>query len=100
MCECPISSALSGLLTAGEGTPLKVAVTLTTSDEVLALRSQVASLQAALAELRASYNRVEFWYSCEVRLNLQLQDIMAAAGVPFPDRLRTRGVVPGDGERS
>lgn len=91
MCECPLSSALLGSLTAGEGSPLRVAVTLTASDEVTALRSRVASLEAELAALRTAYNRTEYLYMCEVQLNLQLQDLMRAAGVPFPRRLCTTG---------
>ena len=66
-------------------------MTLTASDEVMALRSQVASLQAELAALRTAYNRTEYLYGCEVRLNLQLQDLMRSAGVPFPRRLCTTG---------
>lgn len=91
MCECPLSSALLGSLTAGEGTPLRVAVTLTASDEVMSLRSQVAALEGELAALRIAYNRTEYLYGCEVRLNLQLQDLMRTAGVPFPRRLCTTG---------
>lgn len=89
MCECPLSSALLGPLTAGEGTPLRVAVTLTSSDEVMALRSRAAELEGELADLRTAYNRTEYLYMCEAQLNFQLQDIMRAAGVPFPRRLCT-----------
>lgn len=95
MCECPISSALLASLTSGEGTPLKVAVTVTPSDEVNALRSQVSELQLQLAELQRDFNKVEFRYRCEVLLNLQLQDLMTCAGVPFPRRLRTTQTVEG-----
>lgn len=98
--ECPLSSALLGLLTAGEGSPLKVEVSLTPSDEVAALRARVAALEGELAALQQTYNVVEFRYRCEVLLNLQLQDFMTAAGLRFPRRLRTTGTVEGDGERS
>ena len=95
MDECPLFPALLSALTGGEGTPLRVAVSLTPSDEVTALRSQVAELRAQLSELRRDYDKVEFRYRCEVLLNLQLQDIMSQHGVPFPRRLRTTGVVEG-----
>lgn len=95
MAECPLTVALLSALTGGEGTPLKVAVSLTASDEVAALRAQVADLTAELAQLRADYNKVEFRYRCEVLLNFQLQDLMRAAGVPFPRRLRTRQTLEG-----
>lgn len=95
MCECPLSSALLFALTGEGGSPLKVAVSLTTSDEVNALRAQVAELTAQLANLRQEYNRVEYRYRFEVMLNFQLQDIMRAAGVPFPRRLRTTQTLEG-----
>ena len=72
MSECPLSSALLGLLTAGEGSPLMVEVSVTPSDEVNALRSRVAALEGELAALQQMYNRVELRYRCEVLLNLQL----------------------------
>lgn len=94
MCECPLSSTLlSGIFGQG-GAPLNLAVTLTTSDEVLSLRSQIAALEGQLADLQRDFNRTEYLYMCEVQLNLQLQDIMRAAGVPFPRRLRTTSVLP------
>lgn len=100
MSECPLSSALLGILTAGEGSPLKVEVSVTPSDEVNALRSRVAALEGELAALQQMYNRVELRYRCEVLLNLQLQYLMTAAGLRFPRRLRTTGTVEGDRERS
>lgn len=87
--ECPLSSALLSYLTGGEGSPLRVSVSVTPSDEVTALRAQVAALEAELAMLRTEHNRTEYLYMCEVKLNLQLQDLMRAAGVPFPRRLCT-----------
>ena len=96
MCECPFSSALlSGILGQG-GTPLNVAVTVTPSDEVTALRTRIAQLEGQLSELETTFNRTQYRYMCEVQLNMQLQDLMRAAGVSFPRRLRTTGTVPDD----
>lgn len=96
MCECSLSSALlSGLIGQG-GTPLNVAVTLTPSDEVMSLRSRIVDLESQLADLETTFNRTQYRYMCEVQLNLQLQDLMRAAHVPFPRRLCTTGTVPDD----
>lgn len=97
MCECSLSSALQSAISGLGGTPLNVAVTVTPSDEVISLRSRVAELEGQLSDLQRSYNRTEYLYMCEVQLNLQLQDIMRAAGVSFPRRLRTTGTVPDSG---
>lgn len=94
MCECPLSSALQSCLSGLGGAPLNVAVTLTSSDEVLALRSRLVELEGQLSELQRDFNRVQYLYMCEVQLNLQLQDLMRAAGVAFPRRLCTSGVAP------
>lgn len=96
MCECILSSALRSAGIGTGGAPLCLSVTLTTSDEVQQLRSKVASLQRDLDAARIDFNRVEYRYRCEVLLNLQLQDLMRAAGVPFPRRLCTKGTVPDD----
>lgn len=94
MCDCPLSTALlSGILGQG-GAPLNISVTVTPSDQVTALRSLVSDLRRHLADLERDYNRVQYLYMCEVQLNLQLQDIMRAAGVSFPRRLCTTGCVP------
>lgn len=94
MCECILSSALLAGVSGQGGAPLHVEVTLTSSDEVMSLRSRVAELEGRLLELQQSFNRTEYLYMCEVQLNLQLQDLMRQAGVPFPRRLCTSGVVP------
>lgn len=96
MCECPFSSALLSALTGQGGTPLNVAVTVTPSDQVTVLRGMVADLRKQLAASEDAYNRVQYRYMCEVQLNLQLQDLMRAANVPFPRRLCTTGTVPDD----
>lgn len=96
MCECLSSSAPLSCILGQGGTPLNIAVTLTSSDEVLSLRSQVSELQGQLSELQQSFNRAQYLYMCEVQLNWQLQDILKAAGISFPRRLRTTGTVPAD----
>lgn len=68
-------------------------VSLTPSDEVQQLRAQLAELQARYDELVRDFNKVEYRYRCEVMLNFQLQDLLRAHGVRFPDRLRTVGLV-------
>lgn len=92
MCECPLSSALLSGMAGQGGTPLKLAVTLTTADEVIQLRQRILTLEELLADHEREYNRVQYLYMCEVQLNLQLQDIMRAHHVPFPRRLCTTGV--------
>ena len=61
---------------------------------ISSLRSELSVLNAQLDELQRSFNRVQYLYMCEVQLDLQLQDLMRAAGVPFPRRLCTSGVAP------
>lgn len=92
MCECPLSSALLSGLTGQGGTPLNVAVTLTTADEVIELRQRIKTLEAMITDHEREFNRVQYLYMCEVSLNLQLQDIMRAYHVSFPSRLCTTGV--------
>lgn len=94
MCECHLSSALLSCLTGQGGTPLNLVVTLTPSDEVVALRSRVAELERQLADFEVTFNRTQYRYMCEVQLNLQLQDLMRRAGVSFPRRLCTTDEVP------
>lgn len=96
MCECTLSSALLSGILGREGAPLNVAVTVTPSDLVTELRNTVADLRRQLVDYEVSYNRVQYRYMCEVQLNLQLQDLMRQAGVPFPRRLCTKGTVPDD----
>ena len=96
MCECIFSSALRSAGIGTGGAPLNLAITVTPSDEVLQLRAKVASLQRDLDASQIDYNRVQYRYLCEVQLNLQLQDLMRAAGVSFPRRLCTKGTVPDD----
>lgn len=90
--ECPYTAFLAALHGEG-GTPLKVEVSFTASDEVQQLRAQLAELQARYDELVRDFNKVEYRYRCEVMLNFQLQDIMQLHGIRFPDRLRSIGQI-------
>lgn len=70
--------------------PLCVRVILTTSDEVQALRAQVAQLKADLAALQSSFERAEYLYRCETLINCQLVDLCKAEGIVIPRRLFNR----------
>lgn len=72
------------------GVPLKLDITVTPSDEVQALRSQVHALQQELNDLQAQYNRVEYLYRCEVLISHQLADLCKEHGVKVPHRLYER----------
>lgn len=68
---------------AGEGTPLIVHVVLTPSDEVQALRAQLADVQSKLLALQQDFNRVEFWYRQEVVINTTLLDLCREHGIKY-----------------
>lgn len=85
----PLSTPLSVLLS-GQGGPLKLDVTLTTSDEVQALRQQVRELTSQLQELQAQLNRVEYLYRCETIINTKLVDHCRSARIPVPKTLFDR----------
>lgn len=93
MSDCPLAnSLLSGLsLSSGQGGgPLHLEVTVTTSDEVLSLRSQIVDYQERLDQLEQQYRKVEFWYSCEVRINAELVDLLRQNGIVLPARFLNR----------
>ena len=54
---------------------------ITPSDEVLALRAQVADLQAQLSKAKEQLRRVETLYGQECYLNLRLEDELRSLGV-------------------
>jgi len=70
--------------------PLSVAVTLTTSDEVLALRAEVARLKAEAEAAKAAFDRLEFKFRCESIINQELTDLCREKGVDFRPALKAR----------
>lgn len=84
----PLSS-----LTGERGTPLKLEVTVTPSDEVYQLRARVQELETALEDLRKEYNRVEYLYRCECIISMRLGDRCRENKINIRDILR--GVVDG-----
>lgn len=67
--------------------PFRLEVVLTTSDEVLSLRSELAALRECLDGLQADFNRVEFRYRSECLVNQELQDLLREHHIPFRDVL-------------
>lgn len=90
MCASDTPSAPQALTLDLGGVPLNINVTLTPSDEVLALRQQVADLQHQLSDLRTDYERMSYQYRCETIINLNLTDLCRANKVKIPRRLFQR----------
>ncbi len=81
-------AALTALLAGvGEGAPLNLNVSLTPSERVQALEKQVAALTNDLATLQRDYNRVEYLYFCESKINQRIQDYCAENGFRLPRAL-------------
>lgn len=81
-------AALTALLAGvGEGAPLNLNVSLTPSERVQALEKQVAALTNDLATLQRDYNRVEYLYFCESKINQRIQDYCAENGFRLPRSL-------------
>lgn len=74
----------------GQGEPIKLDITLTTSDEVMALRQQVSDLTSQLQDLRAQLNRAEYLFRCETIINTRLADLCRAQRVAVPKSLYDR----------
>ena len=70
--------------------PLAVAVTVTTADEVLALRVEVARLKAEGEAAKAAYNHLEYQFRCESVINQELVDLCRENGVNFRPALNAR----------
>lgn len=87
--RCRLSFPLSVILSR-QGDPFKLDVTLTTSDEVLALRQQASELASQVQELRAQLNRAEYLYRCETVINTRLVDLCRSQGVAVPKQLYER----------
>lgn len=69
-----LAALLAGV---GEGIPLNLNVSLTPSERVQALEKQVAALSSELSTLQREYNRVEYLYFCESKINQRIQDYCA-----------------------
>lgn len=61
---------------------------ITPSDEVLFLRDRVKALEGELSCLQQSYNRVELLYRSETLINIELQDLLSAHGIPYRDAIK------------
>lgn len=62
-------------------------MSLTPSERVQALEKQVAALTSDLATLQRDYNRVEYLYFCESKINQRIQDYCAENGFRLPRSL-------------
>lgn len=82
---CDTCSFLS-LLTGQGSAPLNLNVTLTSSDEVLSLRSRIAELEKQLLEQTAVLKRAEYNLMCEYALNTQLADYLRERDIKVPPR--------------
>lgn len=81
-------AALAALLAGvGEGVPLNLNVSLTPSERVQELEKQVAALTNDLATLQRDYNRVEYLFFCESKINQRIQDYCAENGFRLPRSL-------------
>lgn len=69
---------------------MSVSVSLTDSNEVIALKEQVAALTADLSDLQSKYNHLEYLYRCEVLVNSELTDLCRAHGVSIRRSLHDR----------
>jgi len=70
--------------------PIEVNVHLTSSDEVLALRERVNSLEKELSVVKDAANRTEFLYRCEVLINERLVDLCKDNEIRIPKSLYHR----------
>ena len=79
-----LAALLAGI---GEGTPVNLNVSLTPSERVQELEKQVAALTNDLATLQRDYNRVEYLFFCESKINQRIQDYCADNGFRLPRSL-------------
>lgn len=69
-------------------------VIFTPSEEVKALRGEVEALKEQLAKLQQEFNRLELLYRSECMINMELQDVLKAAGIPYREAIaQYRGLV-------
>lgn len=76
--------AVSRLVEAVNSGPLNVAVCLTDTQEVIALREEVEALKSSLEAERALRIRAENLFADESYLNNELIDLCREYGVPVP----------------
>lgn len=70
-----LSSALSKLLDrVGEGQPLKLSVSVSDAEEVVALKSEIYDLRQQLSSLDASLKRAEFTARCNSIICMRVVD--------------------------
>lgn len=70
----------------GDSAPIRLDITLTTSDEVLQLRSRVSDLEADLLRETSDRKRAEWKYACECNLRMQLCDYLREHDIKIPKR--------------
>lgn len=70
--------------------PFEIHVRVSPDDEVLALRSRVAELEAQLSEARAQRDRAEYRFGCECAVNQELVDLCREHGIAFRAALSSR----------
>ena len=79
---------------------MKIVLHLKTDDEVLALRGRVEALEAALEDMTAQRNRIEYMYRSETLINTELLDLCREHGVQYRAALKQRpwGAADGGGK--
>lgn len=82
------AALLSHLSPGEEGIPLKVSVVVTPSDEVHALRADLAEVRRDRDELKKTLQRCEFLLECNHHVHAQLMDHCRANGLAIPRNVR------------
>ena len=64
--------------------PLRLHITLSPSEELLALRRENEDLRQELDRLRSDFKRNEYRFACESILNNKLIDLCRESGIEVP----------------